>query len=309
MTLAYFAYPIDVVIDHGHQGGARSLVRAAMHQAGWSVFEPGTTFNHGVSTSEELPDPRVQQINEEAIARADIVVALLPVESHSVGVPLEIYQAAKRGKTVYVWRQQHSWAIAEETVHQFRVVDDLCNAIATYGTVEKVQFQGDDIRESGEPVGAGLWDAWADRQVLGYAVPTEVARFSGDGRLPNRAYGAAAGFDLYVVGDHIIAPYDGARIPCGVSMELPPGWWGLMVGRSSTFDRGLLVNPTVIDPDYRGELFANVRNIRSTPVRVADGERIHQVVPVPSFPLGQPERVEQLSATERGANGFGSTGR
>jgi dUTP pyrophosphatase len=300
MTLAYFAYPLDHVIDDS-VARAYAPVKRAMFDAGWQMFDPGSAF---LGTESERPlDPRVQQINDSAIDRADVVVALLPVESHSVGVPLEIGLAADLGKTVYVYRQKRSWAIAREGVYQFDSIETLCDAISTFHVEPaKVQFHGPDIRDSGHPM-AGLWD-------LATEPKTEV-RVQGEGRLPTRAYPDDAGFDLYVQGDHTIEPHVRipTQVPCGVAVELPPGWWGLLVPRSSTFILGLVMNPSIIDPGWRGGLFALVRSIEHT-IQLHDGDRIAQLIPIPAFPAGVPiRRVDQLSPHDRGTNGFGSTGR
>lgn len=293
MILAYLAYPIDVQLGI-HVNGERSRVRQAMKEAGWCVFEPGTTFYMGEGTAEQSPDPRIQQINDHAITKADVVVALLPIESHSVGVPLEIHQAATRGKTVFVWRQKRSWAIAQKNVWQFNTIGALCEAIANF-----------------KPVDAGLWDRVAERGTTAAQASEVHVQVIGEGQLPTRKYADDAGFDLHVEGDHVVRPqtFGATTVPCSVAVELPPGWWGLLVGRSSTFNRGLVVNPGIIDPGYRGELFAAVYNLTDAPIHVGHGARIAQFIPIPAFPAGVPiVRVDALSESERGTNGFGSTG-
>jgi dUTP pyrophosphatase len=130
---------------------------------------------------------------------------------------------------------------------------------------------------------------------------------------PLQAHSDDAGFDLVYNGvDSIQIPVNGAAdIPCGVSVEFPPHTWGFLVGRSSSFrQRGVLVNPAVIDPGFRGELFAIVRNISTKTVVIEPGERVAQIVPLPALaPKMQPVEVQHLSATARGSNGFGSTGK
>ena len=141
-----------------------------------------------------------------------------------------------------------------------------------------------------------------------------VARYTGDGAEPSRAYHGDAGFDLEYNG---IAPLliesgECVDIPCGVSVEWPDEhMWGMMVGRSSTFrNLGLMVNVAVIDAGYRGELFAVARNITHHPVWVHPGDRIAQIIPMPLLAEGMKmQHAESLSSTMRGANGFGSSGR
>ena len=294
MTFAYFAYPIDVPWTGDH-----FKVNNTMTKAGWVVYDPGMRFRSAEPTQkiEVEPDPRVQEINDQAIDRADIMVALLPVESHSVGVPLEIQRAARRGIPVYVYRQKRSWAIAVPGVYQFKTLDALCQAIEGYAVdraalIPRVQFT--DVSD---------------------LIPVPTIKVNGPGQLPIRHHADDAGLDLYAYndsgdGEWTIDPGDYWRIPCGVAVEPPPGWWCWIVGRSSTFERGLLVNQGIIDPGFRGELFVIVRNVSDEVVTVRPGERLAQLIPIPLFPTtGRVERVEQLSESARGTNGFGSSGR
>lgn len=130
--------------------------------------------------------------------------------------------------------------------------------------------------------------------------------------LPTRAYPGDAGYDLYYTGtqDMQIRPGEVAWIPSKVAIEWPPGVWGLIIGRSSSFEKGLLVNPTVIDAGFRGTLGAYVRNVSTGWVTVAPQDRVAQVVPLPlladSYRMVE---VNELGPSERGTAGFGSSGR
>lgn len=126
--------------------------------------------------------------------------------------------------------------------------------------------------------------------------------------LLSRAYPGDAGFDLFCRGGHWIGPGESVDVPLGVRVQLPEGWWGLLTGRSSTLRRrGLLVAQGVIDQGYRGPLYAYVRNMTEETVRVRDGERLAQLIPLPLFP-GTIELVEDLEDHARGSNGYGSSG-
>ena len=122
--------------------------------------------------------------------------------------------------------------------------------------------------------------------------------------------GCIAGF---LVGATVIEPGGWADIPLGVEVQLPPGWWGQLTGRSSTLrDRRLLVSQGVIDNGYRGALFAGVWNLGTEPARVEVGDRIAQLI---LLPLWRPEvtadvvvEVDRLGPSSRGRSGFGSTG-
>lgn len=98
-----------------------------------------------------------------------------------------------------------------------------------------------------------------------------------------------------------------AKVPSGNPIAIPEGHWGLIVPRSSVNITGrLLVLPGVIDA-YRGPLFAFVHNIGNEPVTLAPGDRVAQLVLIPTsvFPI---LITPDLPSSERGERGFGSTG-
>lgn len=148
-----------------------------------------------------------------------------------------------------------------------------------------------------------------------------IGKWTGNGHIPTRAHEDDAGFDLYIdlttfntcndIQDFRlpIEPGEYTRIPSGISIEWPAGYWGLMIGRSSAIERGLFVNIAVIDSGYRGDLFAVVCNISARTVTVKHGERLAQIVPLPLIATAiRLDHVGQLSFTERGDAGFGSSG-
>lgn len=135
--------------------------------------------------------------------------------------------------------------------------------------------------------------------------------FIGPGKLPTKGHPDDAGFDLYVHGDVQLRPQTFTDVDCGVNMELPVGLWALITGRSSAIrQRGLLVVNGVIDCGYRGRLFGAVWNMNDKPVVLQDGDRITQLLIFPNVAeYLVPVRVNELSQSERGEQGFGSTGR
>lgn len=128
--------------------------------------------------------------------------------------------------------------------------------------------------------------------------------------LPRHAKPGDAGMDLTSREDVSIAPFETAMVGTGVSVEIPDGYVGLCFPRSGLASkRGInLANCVgVIDSGYRGEVKAPLHNITSKIQRVKRGERVFQLVVVP---YAECECVEsdELSETERGSGGFGSTG-
>jgi dUTP pyrophosphatase len=134
-----------------------------------------------------------------------------------------------------------------------------------------------------------------------------IKRLSPTATLPKYQSAGAAGIDLHVdcrgledlssFSQHRIV-----RIPTGLALEIPPGYVGLIRPRSSAAERGINVVSATIDSDYRGEVQIQVQ----APVTVKHGDRIAQLVIVaaPQFWIVE---ADELSETERGERGFGST--
>lgn len=129
--------------------------------------------------------------------------------------------------------------------------------------------------------------------------------------LPTRGSEDAAGADLRAL-EEITAPAGKTvMIHTGLSVEIPSGYVGLICARSGlATKRGLApANKVgVIDSDYRGELIVALHNHSSEDRTLEAGERVAQLVIVP-YLAATFELAESLSGTERGAGGFGSTGR
>ncbi len=136
-----------------------------------------------------------------------------------------------------------------------------------------------------------------------------------DARATAPTYGtvAAAGADLYALpgGDVSVAPGETVLVHTGLALEIPVGYMGLVFARSGLASkRGLApANKVgVIDADYRGEIMVALYNQSVKTQVIASGERVAQLVLVP-FLAAEYEESESLSETDRGAGGFGSTGR
>lgn len=129
--------------------------------------------------------------------------------------------------------------------------------------------------------------------------------------IPTYGSASAAGADLYACEAVTIAAGETVLVHTGIAMAIPDGYVGLIYARSGlATKRGLApANKVgVIDSDYRGEIMVALHNHGKTEQTVEAGERIAQIVFTPyvaaSFSL-----VEELDTTDRGAGGFGSTGR
>lgn len=120
----------------------------------------------------------------------------------------------------------------------------------------------------------------------------------------------SAGFDLRIKQDIQLKPYQTIKVGTGVKVEIPTGCMGLVVPRSSTGRKGIELTNTVgvIDSDYQGEIFFEIRNVSNTTFLGYRGDRLMQLVLVPCLMDKIVYVNEFSSATERGEDGFGSTG-
>ena len=135
----------------------------------------------------------------------------------------------------------------------------------------------------------------------------KLRRVSPNAVIPKQGTAGAAGFDLTAV--RIEETDQFVKYYTGIAVEIPAGYFGMLVPRSSVVNTGLLMGNSVgiIDSDYVGELSA-VFYLRSGCKFYNVGDRIGQLVIVP-IPAVEFVEVDELSETERGAGGYGSTGR
>jgi len=143
--------------------------------------------------------------------------------------------------------------------------------------------------------------------------PIPVKKLRSNAKLPTYGSLEAAGADLYACleNDVTIHPGETVLIPTGLSMELPNGYAGLIYARSSMGVKRDLAPANkvgVIDSDYRGEFMVALHNHGNQSRQVCHGERIAQLLVTPVVTPGFAE-VFELSDTDRGAGGFGSTGK
>ncbi|MGB4571529.1 MAG: dUTP diphosphatase [Rectinemataceae bacterium] len=130
---------------------------------------------------------------------------------------------------------------------------------------------------------------------------------------PEYRSSGAAGADLRAKLDNplLIAPLERVLVPTGLRIELPEGYEAQVRPRSGLaveMGIGCLNSPGTIDSDYRGEIKVLLVNFGSKPARIANGDRIAQLVVAPCA-RADFIAADSLSESERGSGGFGSTGR
>ena len=155
-----------------------------------------------------------------------------------------------------------------------------------------------------------------------------------EAQAPTVAYaGSDLGFDLYSVEDVILEPGIPIKVRTGIAVEGPPGWGFVLGDRSSMAAKGITYAGGRIDAGYRGEILVclvnvnqpdySLRTIRNVTgiitevlldrsdvrVTIRKGDKIAQISPFEARTQLQVTVVEELSGSNRGAKGFGSSGR
>lgn len=126
--------------------------------------------------------------------------------------------------------------------------------------------------------------------------------------MPEKAHEDDGGFDLRTPADIIVMPESSVTIDTGVHMAIPRGYVGFIKSKSGLNVKSSLVSEGVIDSGYTGSIVVKLYNHSIEPYRFRVADKITQLVilPIPSVNLIQ---VESLDDTDRGNNGFGSSGR
>lgn len=141
----------------------------------------------------------------------------------------------------------------------------------------------------------------------------KIKKLHPDALMPTQGTADAACFDLYAVENVTLAAKQPRRkISTGIAMEIPAGYCGRVYSRSSSFLKGLDVGSLVVDADYRGEIFVMAgytsKSIGDEFYSIKKGDRIAQIR-IEKLVLTEFEWADELSVTERGTGGYGSTGR
>ena len=139
----------------------------------------------------------------------------------------------------------------------------------------------------------------------------QIKKLKENAIIPTRGSDRAAGYDLYACLENEITIGAGETVKIGTAMESPEGYFGAIFARSGLAAKEGLRPANcvgVADSDYRGEYIVALHNDSSISRVVTPGERIAQLVVMPYLSV-EFEEVDSLDETERGAGGFGSTGK
>lgn len=126
--------------------------------------------------------------------------------------------------------------------------------------------------------------------------------------IPTKAHPTDAGFDLTCI--RAVYSRDWISYSTGIAVEIPEGYVGLIFPRSSIYKKDLLLSNSVgvIDSGYRGEVMFKFRYVGTEGKTYEVGDRIGQLIILP-YPEIEFEETNELSDSDRGTGGYGSTGK
>lgn len=125
--------------------------------------------------------------------------------------------------------------------------------------------------------------------------------------MPERAHSTDAGADLRSRENKIVPAHGSAIFDTGVHIELPPNTYGAIEPKSGLNIKHNILSFGTIDEGYTGSIVVKLYNLGDSDAQIEVGQKITQIVVRPVAYVGF-EQVGELDKTDRGANGFGSTG-
>lgn len=135
-----------------------------------------------------------------------------------------------------------------------------------------------------------------------------IKKLCPDSIIPTRGSNGAVGYDLYSNEDCIIESDNRWLVPTGISVVLPKGVYGRVAPRSGlSVKHGIQVGAGVIDPDYTGEVKVVLFNHGNIEFGIKKGDRIAQLI-LEKCETPPIVEIDTIEDTDRGSNGFGSSG-
>lgn len=136
-----------------------------------------------------------------------------------------------------------------------------------------------------------------------------IKKLSEYAKLPEKAHLGDLGYDLYSNEGVAIFPSETKIVKTGIAIQFPEGYGGIIKDRSSVATKkGLFTVAGVIDNGYIGEICIALYNSTDSLIHIGPGEKIAQLVLIPTVNFKVTEVDEVVSADQRGEGGFGSTG-
>lgn len=136
-----------------------------------------------------------------------------------------------------------------------------------------------------------------------------VKKLRGEAVLPQKAHAGDLGYDLFSCEYLTIYPHETVLVPTGIAIQFPAGYGGFIKDRSSVATKNEVFTVAgVIDNGYIGEVRIAMHNASEDAYRIQAGDKVAQLVLIPTVNFQVEEVDEVVSADERGQGGFGSTG-
>ena len=134
-----------------------------------------------------------------------------------------------------------------------------------------------------------------------------IKKFRDDVKLPTKSHATDVGYDMYLPDDFYVCPFSTKCVGLGIGFEVPVGYAGIFVPRSSIAKKGFIIQTSIVDPGYTGETHLILTNPNKFGYDFKKGDRLCSIV---FFKVDTPEFevVDEFEKSERGENGLGSTG-
>ncbi len=137
----------------------------------------------------------------------------------------------------------------------------------------------------------------------------KIKKLHSDARIPHYAHVGDAGVDLFTVEPFELEPRERKSVPLGLAIEIPEGYVGLIWDKSGLSHKfGIKSFGGVVDSGYRGEIHAGIMNLSDKFFSFEKGHKIAQLL-IQKIEQADFEEVQELTVTDRGENGFGSSGK
>lgn len=136
-----------------------------------------------------------------------------------------------------------------------------------------------------------------------------IKKLTENAKMPTKVHATDAGYDLYAASTSVDKNYN-VVYGTGVAVEIPTGYVGLVFPRSSIASKDIMLSNSVgvIDSGYRGEVMAKFKRVTGEFDSYQVGDRIAQLIIIP-YPEVTFVEVDELSDSDRGEGGYGSTGK
>lgn len=127
-------------------------------------------------------------------------------------------------------------------------------------------------------------------------------------QLPKKSHLPDCGLDCFMPESFELQPLETKTIGLGIGIQVPEGFAGMLVPRSSIAEKGLLIQTSIIDPDYTGEIHLIITNCSNNVVKIDENQRVCSLV-IYNVLNVRLDVVNEFENTERGNNGLGSSGK